>query len=232
MTDFFSLSAELRLHIAGYALEQPDDVAENPMHVISYRPRKYRASWNLSILLVCRQFHEDFAAIAVQKTTFRPNRKAITTFGEEPATRLKNIRKLVIDPEYVPLADWQTYPFNNENLRLDKLTIVSTEALHDILPGLMRRLQHVKKIRMVLDCGREESGLLLDKLLGAIYKEDHYQRYDAPGAPNLGSVSFELYTRGKYQIHDFVAKKPEPMLATEEDYMVMMKPKIDKLMMD
>ena len=229
-TTFLSLPTELRLQIATYALEQPAYVGLIPSWSSGRVDATYSSADSLSVLLVCRQFHHEFANLAFQMTRFILNSHTMQAMHRLSVAKQKNLRKLVIPGACLSGELWHSYPFNNDDLRLDELCIITSDG-YNTVPNLLRRLQHVKKLR-ILPC--REGGHYYDtysRLLGAIYKEDHYQRYDAPGAPNIGSTWFEACLNVEDMSFDFVARKPEPVLA-EEDYMVMMKPKIDTLMED
>jgi hypothetical protein len=60
-------------------------------------------------------------------------------------------------------------------------------------------------------------------------KEDHYQRYDAPDAPNLEATWWDWCYSPDYSHITFEAQPPRPILP-EEEYMLLMKPKVDALM--
>jgi hypothetical protein len=61
-----------------------------------------------------------------------------------------------------------------------------------------------------------------------MYKEDHYQRYDAPDAPDVGHVWFEPSFVEKDLSIGLVAKAPQPVVV-EEEYMNAIKSKIEEL---
>ena len=242
-----SLPVELRLQIAAYALEQSasDIFLPQPKAYQRIKP-EYDATSNLSILLVCRQFYQDFAKIAFQMTTFILGHNDSTGEVEHcPAqlcealstkvSTLWNLRKVVLELSVCQsVLEWRNYPFNNEHIHLDELSVIATvDCDADFIryvPWLLRRLQHVRKIRILPVAVRS---LLYRQsygnLLGLIYKKDHYDRYDAPNAPDFGATWFEPSYNDEDTSYDFVAREPEPMIA-EEEYMVMMKPKIDHLM--
>lgn len=233
---FLSLPTEVRLQIAEYALEQPDDAGECHAATSVQLPCTYCASDNLAILLVCRQFHQDFAGIALQKTAFRLSRN-MNTIWRLPVAKLRHLRKLVIPCDWTSDSLWHFYPFDDEDLRLDLLSIVWCKtAWAPRMEELFRHVQNIKRIRIVLDCNQNIRRGLLIHLMGAIYKNDHYWRYDAPDGPHLGAVWFEPCWRPEEpphdslaRSHDFIAQTPRLHMA-EEDYIAMMKPKIDDLM--
>jgi hypothetical protein len=232
-----SLPTEVRLQIAEYALEQPEGAGEHHAMTLEQSARNYRASDNLAVLLVCRQFYQDFADIAFQKTTFRldPKNMDIEVY-EQPVERLKHLRKLVVASGWPSATLWREYPFDNKDLRLDILSIVFNDRGPTYLRELLRRLRNVKIVRIILEGHQSTQRRMLCQLIGGIYKTDHFCRYDASDAPNLGTVWFEPAFRPEdlphdslAPAHDFIAKTPRPHMV-EEDYMVMMKPKIDGLM--
>lgn len=60
-------------------------------------------------------------------------------------------------------------------------------------------------------------------------KEDHFQRYDAPGAPNVEACWWGWQLNSLVDTITFTAQAPRPALL-EEDYMLLMKPKVDAMM--
>lgn len=232
-----SLPTEVRLQIAEYALEQPEGAGEHHAMTLGQSARNYRASDNLAILLVCRQFYQDFADIALQETTFRLDPKNMDTkVHEQPVERLRHLRKLVVASGWSSATLWREFPFDNKDVRLDVLSIVFNDRGPIYLRELLRRLQNVKRIRVVFEGHQSTQRRMLCQLIGGIYKSDHYWRYDASDAPHLGTVWFEPTFRPENPphdslapAHDFIAQTPRPHMV-EEDYMVMMKPKIDGLM--
>lgn len=241
-TTFLSLPTELRLQIAAYALEQslddgpfktepitycdPDSVGP-PTHTLSLDP-SYTATSNLSILLVCRQFRDDFRCLALQKTWFLLTVHQGRTIAGQTDELLRNVRKIAISCGYHDsILSWYRFPFNNTCMKLDELTL-SMFYLPDImeLVRLLRRLQNVKVMRIlphVLDGVR--------RLFGAILKEDHFQRYDARNAPNLPKTWWEWSYNQEESGYILVAQDPKPVME-EEDYMRFVKPLIDELMQD
>jgi hypothetical protein len=226
-TTFFSLPTELRLQIAEYALEQRGDVALRESRELRIDPT-YNAAFNMSLILVCRQFQRDFTGIAYQMTRFVfVGPKMQLVHGSSDA-KLRNLRKVVVDADWSQIDTWQAYPFNKECLMLEELCVVALPNEYGIVPlvSLLERLRNVKKLRFFPCSGNHR--LIYGRLVGAMYKYDHYRRYDAPDAPNLEHVWWEHSFNVRDSSVDLVTCQPEPPMA-EEDYMVMMKPKIHEL---
>jgi hypothetical protein len=223
---FLFLPVELRLHIATYAFEQPRD-AGLTSPTAGWLDTEYDPSVYLSILLVCRQFHDDFAQLAFQKTRFIVKRDDFTgSIRNLRVEKLRALRKLAIRHRGLAIFEWHRYPFNNENLRLDELCIATDDRDCGRFTGLLRRLQHVKTIRILP--GTAVAPAVYARLAGAMYKEDHYQRYDAPDAPDVGHVWFEPSFVEKDLSIGLVAKAPQPVVV-EEEYMNAIKSKIEEL---
>ncbi|KAF1925688.1 uncharacterized protein M421DRAFT_7708 [Didymella exigua CBS 183.55] len=94
----------------------------------------------------------------------------------------------------------------------------------------MRRLVHVKTVKFVLygvTEARNRSHYC--KLIGAIMKEDHFQIYDALGAPNIEATWWGWHLSTQADMITFAAQNSRPVLP-EEEYMLLMKPKVDAMM--
>ncbi|KAH7065981.1 hypothetical protein BKA63DRAFT_168435 [Paraphoma chrysanthemicola] len=220
------LPAELRLHIAAYALEQPTNAGiTDPKS--GWIDREYDPTIYLNILLVCRQFHDDFAKLAFQKIRFIVKGHLTSPIWTLPVDKLRNLRKLAIRPTKLVNIGWHKYPFNNENLRLDELCIATDDFDFVHLTSLLRRLQHVTTIRILPKTAFASA--LYARLVGIMYKQDHHQRYDAPGAPDIGRVWFEPSFDPETMCIVLEAQSPQPVVL-EEEYMKYMKPRIDALM--
>ncbi|KAJ4983318.1 hypothetical protein SVAN01_11199 [Stagonosporopsis vannaccii] len=229
------LPVELRLRIAEFALEQH---ATAGIPFDQHLPESdYRPSDNLALLLVCRQFNTDFAQLAYNKTRFllRGRMQGIR-LQELPLCRLKEIRMLVYILIPHDIQSWGSYFYNLEQLRLDELVILCPHGWangHSSIRNtvlFLRRLEHVKTVKFILYAGGE--GLKRApcfSLIGTIMKEDHFQRYDAHGAPNVELTSWDWHLNGRENSVTLHAKNPEPV-TTEEEYMRLMKPKVDALM--
>jgi hypothetical protein len=162
---------------------------------------------------------------------------------ELPVHKLRSIRKLGFKPQSVPREEWtgtgslQNFFLSMEQLRLDELVIFWWfPSMNQIdvrfLVLFLRRLRHVRTVKIVLYRKKEEhTRREYCSLVGAIMKEDHFQRYDAPGAPNLEATWWDWYLDTQQNVITFQAQEPRPVLA-EEEYMLIMKPKVDALMVE
>ncbi|USP77443.1 hypothetical protein yc1106_04717 [Curvularia clavata] len=238
--NFLSLPTELRMHIAAEALEQHplsgfhmvDAAPENGSRYIL--DTRYRPSANLSIRLVCRQFNIDFTRLAIQKTRFVLQKDAGSTVSTQSETILRDVKRLVVHYGPDTIAEWREFPFNKECLQLDELDMfmpLAEAPEYSELVGMFRRLRNVQRIRFLL-CGDEQQARLrCCWLIGVMLKEDHYQRYDAPNAPNLESSwwSWSWSFNDNYSWVTFVAQEPKPVMV-EEEYMMLVKPKLDEIM--
>jgi hypothetical protein len=228
-TTLFSLPVELRLQIAEIALEQRGNVwllKTNINQGLRIDPA-YKAASNLAIILVCRQFRLDFTNLAYQMTKFVFIGTQMQLVNGATDTKLRNLQRVVIDANWSQIS-WQTYPFDREGLTLEELCVVARQG-DDYKPflTLLQELRHVKLLRWFpppIDYRQ-----VYPQVVGAMYKNDHFRRYDAPGAPDIARVWWRPSDNICDFSIDFVACQPEPRMA-EEEYMVMMKPKIDDLM--
>jgi hypothetical protein len=232
---FLSLPIELRLEIVAYALEQPHaglirehELHENPSFF--ELDKGYKHSANLAIRLVCRQFNAEFRRLAIQTTLFMlPNGSACVADSQSDEL-LREVRKLRICCEYKDIADWRQYPLNKQCMHLDELDFVMplhTFANRTALVGLLRRLRNVKQVKILFP-GRYLAREPLEYIvfIGELLKEDHHQRYDAPNAPNLESTWWDWSCRHDFGWAILAAQEPKPIMV-EEDYMLLMKPKVD-----
>ncbi|KAL6704880.1 hypothetical protein ACN47E_007563 [Coniothyrium glycines] len=251
---FSDLPAEIRLEIAAYVVEQSQDTGlfyqdaiepENTGIVDMFCDEATVPGWrvdcryspanNLSLLLVCRQFHADFQNLAYQRTRFVLLQKAVPIIHQQPARVLSNLRRLVLYCDLPTLASWDQYLFNDERLQLDELCIAlcvkqRRNEKYPILVKLLRTLQNVKAIRFVLHPGWQDR-IDGNALIGAILKEDHYQRYDAPNAPNLETTWWTWSQPTNISDFLFVAQQPKPLM-DEQTYMKFAKPKIDEAILN
>jgi hypothetical protein len=223
-----SLPTELRLEIGSYVFQQNG----HPILLDS-------ASSNLQPLLVCRQFHREWTDLAFGLTTFKLCEKTMPNVQQLPDSRLRLIRKVVIAADLSNVDDWKKYPFNKECMRLDELCLCPSSMLGRkdgmvSLLDLLWRLQHVKKLRVFSDFSQVKFPEAHFKgaygvLVGSMYKEDHYRRYDAPDAPSAKDLWWEPSMNEPDGSYDFLPCEPVPFMP-EDEYLLMMKPKIDKLM--
>ncbi|KAG9376653.1 O-methyltransferase [Pyrenophora tritici-repentis] len=239
-TGFLSLPTELRLQIASYALEQLPTDEERLIHLAqpwktSVYNSVYKSSKNLAIRLVCREFNRDFSRLAIQKTTFVLYGGLGTVIDAQPDELLRDVRRLVIPVHRIfhPLPE---FLFNRECLHLDELCLYDTlESIirhRKTLIYMLRYLKNVKRVSFSADprssCSKTQR-LAFRRLIGQILKEDHYQRYDSPNAPQPETTWWSwIYSNDS--AHEFLtAQEPKPIMA-EQDYMLLVKPKIDELM--
>jgi hypothetical protein len=237
-TTIFSLPTELRLQIAGYVLEQGPNAAFicQKLSKLSLDPGYISvAKRRLGIRLVCRQFNHDFTRLAFQSTTVimvgepspgLPN-YICRIVCNQPDELIKDVRKLVIDcgGQLSPIMGWQQYPFNRACMHLDELSLMM-QGDFDVtaMADIMRQLQNVKMIRFIkhrqLDCYR---------LIATILRRDHYHRYDASEAPNLGHTWWEWNYNEVEASFTCTAQDAMPVME-EQEYMVFVKPKVDRVM--
>lgn len=233
-TNFLSLPIELRLQIAEYAFEQPPNagLSYHSHYPIKWDP-SYSSAHSLSLILVCRQFRDDFTSIAYQKTRFLLGINADQIVDNLSDEFLKNIRKLAVSIELHLIVDWEETGllFGRDCIHLDELCLSSPmPGLEYLLVKMLRRLRNVKTIRFILPHDvAEESRLTTNRLIGAMWKENHYQRYDAPEAPNLESVWWKYELDEQDRSVRLVAQEAKPAME-EEDYMLLMAPLVQRLM--
>lgn len=220
----------------------------NPVGLVMAGPHSpegtYSAASNLSLLLVCRQFRREFTELAWRSTTFfiglnSSTRAEGAIAGGAPQERLRDLRKIVIYyPQWDSIVQWTHWPFNVECVRLDRLYFVpildSFSNPFDVgqIVRLLRRLRNVQELKFVSQRdieGGTKFRQTFNRLVGAIMKEDHYQRYDAVDAPKIGEVWWEWSFDEHEKSFLLVAEKPKPVMA-EEVYLQFMKPRIDALM--
>ena len=202
----------------------------------------YSASACLHILLVCRQLRVAFTKLAFQRTVFvvaNGHRASLHTLQPLQRDQMNNLRNvmLLFEPYRIGLVTSWRWPFGAEALRLDTLTIAFTTAcptdsrMTEPLPtqntrelvGLLRRLEHVRRLRFVQNAtvAIPDFRTWYSQVVGHLLKEDHYQRYDAAGAPRVENTWW-----------DWRFDATEKAIVSEPDYMEMVAPLIAKLMDD
>jgi hypothetical protein len=243
-TTFFSLPTELRLKIAGYVLEQKPNAAFilQKLSKLSLDPGYMdQPKKRLSIRLVCRQFNHDFTRLAFHSTTFIMSCKSGHQFDKpphvpwelsrivrnQPDELVRDVRNLVIDcaGHASPIMLWQQFPFNRACMHLDKLSLL-TQGTFNItaMADIMRQLQNIKMIRFI-----KHRQLECYKLMAIFLGRDHYHRYDAPDAPNVGYTWWD-WSYSKEE-GSFICTAQDTMPVMEErEYMLFVKPKVDKVM--
>ena len=247
---FLTLPVELRLHIAEYAFEQDPAAGiphkdhqhqdNSPSGWWSEYEHDYRPSENLSLLLVCRQFNTEFTQIAYNKTRFTlRGRSNVIRLHELPALKIRSIRKLAFIPHLSELCSWGSYPFKVEQLRLDELVFLwlgrtplhgSLQTCNNSLYPIMRDLLHVKTIKFFLYGESEKDNRkAYCRLIATLMKDDHFYIYDAPSAPKIEATWWDWHLNEEGNVMTFQAHPQRPVLP-EEDYMLLVKPKVDALM--
>jgi hypothetical protein len=236
-TTFFSLPTELRLHVASYVLEEQPIKNEYRNGAYWMDPVYWSvSSRNLSILLVSHQFRKDFTSLAWKKTKFTISNDAARIIGAQSDERLKHVRRLGIRATDTHVQGWDMFPFNRESLHLDELDISIARVpepdesfIVNRLVHMFRCLQNVQKVRLIYTDGIRDPRAKVNRLIGAMLKEDHYKRYDAVNAPNIESTWWDWSWDSDHSCYIFVAREPKPLME-EEDYMLFIKPKVDEVM--
>lgn len=221
---------------------------KNPVGLVMAGPYSpdgaYSAASNLSLLLVCRQFRHEYTELAWRSTTFflglnSSTRSERAISGVVPEERLRMLRKIAIyNPRWKTIVQWGQWPFDIECMYLERLSFVPVfnSFLNAIrfmqFVSFLRRLRNVKELKFISQRdveGRIKFREMYNRLVGAIMKEDHYQRYDTSDAPNVEDVWWEWSFNELEGSFLLVAEKPKPVML-EEEYLQFMKPRIDALM--
>lgn len=231
-TGFLSLPTELRLQIASYALEQlPADEKGREELLHHFQGPLYKASDNLAIRLVCRQCNYDFSRLAIQKTAFVLRHEPTRKIDTQPDELLRDVRILVVGGRLI-VNQWKKFPFNRECLSLDELSLYDTlgfnEHRQDVV-RMLRCLQNVKQVSFSEGSSLISERLGFCRLIGHILKEDHYQRYDSPHAPQPEATWWSWSYKNGQKRELLIAQEPKPIME-EQDYLLLIKPKVDELM--
>ena len=237
-TTILSLPVELRLRIAEYAVfEEESSTLEFPWpdKINSRYKHYYKPSGHLALLLVCRQFHDDFTQLVYNNTKFVVGAdidQALVRLHELSEYKIRNIRTLRFKPN-TKMGVCERFLRETPQLQLHQLDIVYFDVIdqQDIseIVSFFRRLSNTKVVKFMYDSYNWYDRRVWCKLIGAIMKEDHYQRYDAPGAPNLEATWWDWCFSPDYTHIIFVAQPSRPIVP-EEEYMLWMKPKVIALM--
>jgi len=231
-----SLPTELRLQIAEYSLEQEPDSGLSLPGEDEYVPKLGCSDpSNLSLLLVCRQFRDDFTDIAYQKTRFVLGCSAKAVIEEQSDDKLKHIRMLAINCTHDSVFTWLKTGllFNKDCLHLDELCFImsrSDDFDQSEMVKLLRCLRNVGTIRFVVSHktnSADRKGWA--RLIGRMLKDDHYHRYDAPNAPDLGSTWWDWKLSELDRGLTLTAREPKPPM-DEEEYISFVAPHIHRLM--
>lgn len=251
--NFFTLPAEIRLDILSYIFHQEPNTGfwlyrSSLLPPIGlYINEAYTDPQSrLDILLVCRQFRDDFTRLAFNNTqfvirdTFTPVPNRLSILQPYQASALKSISFVACAAQFRDMVHWHQYPFNNPNLRLDTLSIVFHRSGHWHYPhefttdlvSLLRRLENVKTLKFIRN-GANIKGFFrtwFNRLIGLILKEDHRHIYDVADAPKLPVCWWDWNYSEAEQSFELASKEPRPVVP-EEDYMEIVKPLIEELMM-
>ncbi|KAF2864729.1 hypothetical protein BDV95DRAFT_600288 [Massariosphaeria phaeospora] len=251
MTSLLTLPAELRLQILSHVLQQPRNAGllrttptPKPSLLLD---SSYTASRNLSLLLTCHQFQHDFTQLAFSHTTF-----VVTDMYSPLATllrplqlcQLSSLRRIAFvagTRQFEEMVHWCRFPFNTEALRLEELSVVLHRSAYWIylsdftteMVGLLRRLENVKVLRFIRNMAHVKGDFRTwyNRMIGLVLKEDHYQRYDALGAPNVESTWWEWSYVEEDVAFELVAQDAKPVIP-EDQYMEFVKPKVERLVKD
>lgn len=123
---------------------------------------------------------------------------------------------------------------NHGQLYLDELILLSSSHWDNkntkILVSFLRQLRRVEVLKFIMyETRRGVNRTVYLSLVGAILKEDHFQRYDAPGAPNIEATWWTWCLNPQKNMITFQAQKPRPIYP-EDEYMLLVKPMVDALM--
>jgi hypothetical protein len=249
-----SLPAELRIQILSYVfVQQPDAgfIRSEKSSTLDYHglviDNHYSPAFQLNILSTCRQFRRDFTTIAFRNTTFlvRDNCVSLHTLLRRlQSHQLASLRRVafVTSPKRIrELVEWTRYPFDMENVHLEELTVVLYRSEHWHYPShytrdlvaLLRRLEHVKALKFVRNSAPVSGSFRTwyNRLIGLLLKEDHYQRYDAPDAPNVEATWWEWRYDYADNTFELIAQSPKPVLP-EAEYIGYVAPLVRRLMSD
>lgn len=248
-TTFFSLPVELRLQIAAYTFQEPTHfdraAVDNRCSVLNWPWNRIAWPWNyrirgersylptnlLAILLVCRQFRQDFTKLAFESTWFVLGQATRATISRLPKEGLCSLRKVILVRGWGDIVSWGQHPFDDGAIHLSELVVTINNELYDErMVGLLRRLKNVKTLRCVYipEHPGKNDQVIYWKLVGAILREDHHQRYDALNAPNVEATWWEWHLNTDKTL-TLEAQNPKPIMP-EQDYMLLIKPKVDEMM--
>ncbi|KAK7181614.1 hypothetical protein DPSP01_011383 [Paraphaeosphaeria sporulosa] len=212
----------------------------------------YSAAATLNVLLVCRQLRNEFTKAAFQRTVFvirDPYYVNAKYFRNLQRVQLDSLRRVMIVFQAYRLSQLSSWrrPFNLEGLHLDNLTIALQSATqHTVggvlsedylanstrdVVGLLRRLGHVNSFKIVQNAAftTQRFQAWWYQIIGLILKEDHYQRYDAPDAPQIETTWWDWHFDSAEKSFEFIARPAKPVVP-EPDYMEMVAPLVASLM--
>lgn len=210
----------------------------------------YSSAACLRILLVCRQLRQVLTKVAFQRTAFVVRagyRATLSTLQPLQRYQIENLRNitLLFEPYRFGLMTSWRWPFNSEALHLDTLAIAFTHtspgdprALEDLttqniieLVRLLRQLEHVKRLRFIQNgtFANPSFRMWCNQVVGRLLKEDHYQRYDAHGAPHIETTWWVWHFNDDEKSFEFVAQ-PAKAVVSEPSYMEAVAPLVARLM--
>ena len=244
-----ALPAELRLQCLDLAFTQQPQAGfthSTNHHGLVLDPN-YSSPRHLSILLTCRQFRHDFTQLAFRSTTFVlgdsrvPFAKLLEPLQSHQIASLRKIAFVTSPDRIHELVSWTNFPFDMDTIHLHELSIVlyrsedwhyPSQYTRDLV-ALLRRLQHVQVLRFVRNSAPVSGSFRTwyNRLIGLMLKEDHFQRYDAPGAPNVESTWWEWSYDYADNTFELGARPPKPVLP-EAEYIEFVAPMVRRLMVD
>ncbi|CBX97523.1 hypothetical protein IAQ61_007068 [Plenodomus lingam] len=246
MVTFLDLPVELRLQIAAYVLEQPRHAGlvwkgtTADVYKGFVPDTAYHSAPNLNLLLVCHSFRNDCSRLAYERTTFFPGSNVNEHICRCPPARLQDLRKLIVpfEPFEALIRQSPSNFFANDSLRLERLTVIHFDGWNakthtKVMVDFMRRVENIRSIIITL---RDDNVVHKHRkqccaLVGAILKEDHFQRYDAQDAPKLEKTWWTWSYNHHLQTFNFTAQSAKTVME-EEAYMNDVAPLIQSLMDD
>ena len=231
-----SLPVELLLQISEHVFgQQPDAGFMTPIAPVTGLTvdREYSSTACLDLLLVCRRFRDELTKVAFRHTVFivsdgcYPSSHTLEPLQRHQMHSLRNVVLLFEPDYYCGMIKWR-WPFNTKTVNLNTLTVafdsVSTTdpAMWDELTTIivtdtvefLRRLEHVERVKFVQNGIRFSGGFrnFHNKLVGKLLKEDHYQRYDAPGAPHIEATWWDWQSNDAQESIEFFARPAKAMV--------------------
>jgi hypothetical protein len=249
----FRLPIELRLEILSYVFVSKPNAAfilyESPLLPPTglYLDLGYSVAPQLSVLLTCHQFRSDFTELAFKSVTFvikdtvSPISPRFKALKQSQIQSLRDLVLVVGNEQLNEVRQWEEFTFDLPSLRLDTLTLVfhrtgywqNPEAHVSSFIALFRRLKHVERIKFIRNGANVKGGFkaFYNRLIGKMLKEDHFQRYDAPGAPNLPTTWWEWKFDVSERSFELRGIRPWEHMR-EEEYMERVRPLVEQWMRD
>ncbi|KAF2015294.1 hypothetical protein BU24DRAFT_491558 [Aaosphaeria arxii CBS 175.79] len=255
---FLRLPPEIRLAIMEHVFEPPPrNTGFITPHSISACPRSnlshlildttYFPSTSLALLLTCHQFSHDFTRLAFTHTPFTltnpftPLAPQITkTLHPHQIASIRHLRLVAGAHQFRDMCTWRQHAFNLPTLHLATLDIVFHSSGYWHYPAdftadvvqLLRRLEGVDALRFVRNGALVKGGFKTwcNRVVALVLKEDHWNRYDAPGAPVLEATWWTWTFWDREQVFELVAMEGERGAMPEEVYMKEVGPLVEALM--